>query len=471
MATNTPQPDNNDVSRDNHYLLPGNGSSVSPLSPTNANEAANLIREKLVRIYADEPDPLREANEAEAATKRSKHQQFMYNLSTSGKDLATIQTEWHNYYVALSDEEKHQVWEEFYASNTATLKPSSVPVVEEAKAGTAVIAAVPEVVKIPDQAQVMSKSKNRVATNKRKRTTTPKTIKPRSIKDIQTAIREKVTAGGKLGAKQHLQSLFFGLGMGALVIIIFLFSFFNEVVIAPFIQPSRVDAATPVIVDSADITVSSTPEVIIPKINVEIPVDYDVNTTNENVIENDLEQGVVHFPTTVEPGQDGNAAFFGHSSNNILNGGKYKFAFVLLHLLVNGDTFYLTYNGKVYIYKVISKTVVSPSDVSVLNSVPGQTATATLITCDPPGTSINRLVVVGQQISPEISSNTTPAASTTLASAVTTLPSNGPSLWNRVTSSFLGKTVVSLVALAFVGLSLRWVNKMYRYGHPGAMRH
>jgi LPXTG-site transpeptidase (sortase) family protein len=159
------------------------------------------------------------------------------------------------------------------------------------------------------------------------------------------------------------------------------------------------------------------------------------------------------------PGQLGNTAFFGHSSNNIFNQGKYKFAFVLLHTLVNGDTFYLTYNDKVYVYKVISKTVVSPNDVSVLGSIPGQTATATLITCDPPGTSINRLVVVGQQISPDPSTNT---AGTTLAppgSTVTSLPGNGPTLWTQVMSTLTGKAVALGILAALFYVTLRWINK------------
>jgi LPXTG-site transpeptidase (sortase) family protein len=149
-------------------------------------------------------------------------------------------------------------------------------------------------------------------------------------------------------------------------------------------------------------------------------------------VESSLEDGVVHYPTTVNPGQLGNTAFFGHSSNNIFNAGKYKFAFVLLHTLVPGDIFYLTYNDKVYAYQVYNREVVSPGDVSVLDNVPGKQATATLITCDPPGTSINRLVVWGTQISP--SPNTDTAATTTAASqAPTQLANDGPTLWARFT--------------------------------------
>ena len=96
-----------------------------------------------------------------------------------------------------------------------------------------------------------------------------------------------------------------------------------------------------------------------------------------------------------------------------------------------GDTFFLTYNGTVYGYKVIERKVVSPSQVDVLDSVPGETATATLITCDPPGTSLNRLVVIGRQVSPDPSGN---AAATTpsLDGSSDQLPGNGPTLWTRM---------------------------------------
>ena len=80
-------------------------------------------------------------------------------------------------------------------------------------------------------------------------------------------------------------------------------------------------------------------------------------------------------------------------------------------------------------YKVYDKKIVKPEEVSVLSNT-DKTATFTLITCDPPGTSINRLVVWGEQITPNPSSN---VASTTnkSASAPKVLPSNAPSLWQR----------------------------------------
>ncbi|HEY5152650.1 MAG TPA: sortase, partial [Candidatus Saccharimonadales bacterium] len=267
------------------------GVAAAPEGTAEAGAAADLIRRKVARLYDEEPDAAEELDKAEDVERRSKHQQFMYKLGTSGKDLATIQTEWHAYYQGLPAAEKHQVWQEFYASQ---------PLLNQPAAGTA------------DASQKLAKHKQQAAKPQKLRDARTKT-------EVQAVIRDKVTAGGQLQAKHHLQSLMFGLGIGTVVLLVFLFGFFNEVVIAPFIQPSRTSSATPLIVDSNSVAPTTNPEVIIPKINVEIPVNYNETSTDENTIENDLQDGVVHYPTTVLPGQTGNTAFFGHSSNNIFN--------------------------------------------------------------------------------------------------------------------------------------------------------
>lgn len=421
--------------------------------------AINLIRAKLDSLYDQEPDAGQEEKEVTGqTTKRSKHQQFMYALTTSGKDQVQIQTEWHKYYQSLSPEEKHQVWNEFYASNA------------NAGAGSSQVAAVTNPT---PAAQTRTRTRNvqQRAVTRRPKTTTRSSRKPVAAQPASKAkgssrAKAKVAPAPppRLTWKHHLQSALFGLSMGLVVVIVLLFGFFNEIIIAPFIQPSRHDTATPIILSTETVAPSATPEVIIPKINVEIPVDYSVNTTNENVIENYLQDGVVHYPTTSLPGQTGNAAFFGHSSNNILNPGKYKFAFVLLHDLVNGDVFYLTYGGKVYAYKVFSTSIVNPNDVGVLNPIAGHTATATLITCDPPGTSINRLVVVGDQISPSPTGDSTPTPSITTASSVTQLPGNGPTLWHRYISTLWGKAVTALAVLGVAYYVWRWYSREFRSG-------
>ena len=87
--------------------------------PSHRNEpAVNLIRSKIDKLYDDEPSAKEEIAEVETVHhKLSKHQEYMKNLSESGQSLAEIQTKWHEYYLQLSDSEKHEVWQEFYANH------------------------------------------------------------------------------------------------------------------------------------------------------------------------------------------------------------------------------------------------------------------------------------------------------------------------------------------------------------------
>jgi LPXTG-site transpeptidase (sortase) family protein len=263
---------------------------------------------------------------------------------------------------------------------------------------------------------------------------------PPILRLLRTCRRLLVSAARLRHDKRRVHALLFGLTCSSAAVLILVLGFFNEVVIAPFIQPSRTVTDTPIIVDTATAVKDPAPRILIPKINVEIPVDYSLTTIDEATVETALDSGIVHYPSTVRPGQPGNAAFFGHSSNNIFNPGKYKFAFVLLHKLERKDVFYLPYEGKTFAYEVISSRVVKPTEVGVLGPVAGETATATLITCDPPGTSINRLVVVGRQIIPDplsspvqVSAATTPIAPDPAAS----LPANGKTLAGRIRDAII----------------------------------
>jgi sortase A len=383
------------------------------------NLAANVIREKLKNIYGVGPTAKQELAEIQTNQNNlSKHQKFIKDLQSSGKSVAEIQTEWHEYYVNLPDNEKHHVWEEFYSANkhkstiSKHVQPNYVSSIDiqDSHSGAKVIG------------QQFSKKADHV-TEKDHRTSA----------QIKNELLVKVDNRSRESWYLKFRSLLFGLSVGAVVMLLFLFSFFNDRFLAPFITPSRNVSAQSLIVDPNGQAVGPNPLIIIPKINVEIPVIYNVSTIDENQIENNLQDGVVHYPTTAYPGQNGNGAIFGHSSNNILNPGKYKFAFVLLHTIQVGDTFTLDYQGKAYVYQIFQKQVVSPSDVGVLNNVPGHTSTFTLITCDPPGTSINRLVVVGDQISPSTTNNTS-GPNQNIAPKPTTLPSNSTSLWKRFTS-------------------------------------
>jgi sortase A len=362
------------------YPLPEEGAKSKNDSGNKA--AADLIRKKIEQAYAHEPDldTEAEASQEVSAARRSRHQKFIHELTTSGKPIEEVQTAWHDYYAGLTDTEKHEVWQEFYAAHNAD--------------------------KLRAAAQVTSH---------------PVKLKPVRRK------RTKITKKAPKKRQGPLHSLAFGLAAGCIAMVIVLFSFFNERFIAPFIQPSRSLSNVPLIANTA---IGKDPEIIIPKINVQIPVVYGVTTIDEPTVQKALEGGVVHYADTAEPGENGNVVVVGHSSNNIFNKGKYKFAFVLLSRLEPGDTFYLQKDGKRYAYEIYQKKIVKPNDVSVLGPTE-KTATASLITCDPPGTSVNRLVVTGEQISPNPSKNKPSSTSSDLARQTKVLPSNAQSLWSR----------------------------------------
>jgi len=387
-----------------------------------------MMRAKVAKALGQEPEAAVEIAEAVVDTTPSKHQIFMRDLAASGKSLAEIQTEWHRYYTLLPDKEKREVWQEFYDANQNTKYEELFRKAQATSAsGPAVV--LPKVTPVSQQIAPAEPRYQPLPAKSKKPVFNPKSKAGRKAQKIANNIHKKVSANGQLKLKHHLQSLAFGFGMGALVLLFVLFGFFNEYFIAPFIQPSRSVSDTPIIVNDATAN-AATPTVIVPKINVQVPIDFNVASVDEGTIQASLKGGVVHYPSTVKPGENGNGAYFGHSSQNILNSGKFKYAFILLHELTTGDVFYITYQGKVYAYQVFAREVVKPSQVSVISDTKGKQATATLITCDPPGISTNRLVVWGEQISPSVATNTTPA-STNSSLVPTEITGKGDSAWTR----------------------------------------
>ncbi len=386
---------------------------IEPLND-DTSLAADVIREKIAGLYSQEPAVEEEQEIAEhiPAQKRSKHQQYMHELSESGRSLAEIQTAWHKYYAELPDHKKHEVWDEFYREhgNQAWQQPVQAHVV-------------------PDNDQ-----KHTAQTEKPMPTeplSTASSQDDRSVIEVKKSLIEKI-AGESKKKQANVKSMLFGLGFGGLVLLFGVFGFFNERFIAPFITPSTVLSSTPLIVDE-NTPVGDEAKIIIPKINLEIPVVYGEESIAENDVQEALEEGVLHYPITPEPGETGNSVFFGHSSNNILNRGNYKFAFVLLNQLEPGDTFMLEKDGTRYVYRVFDKEVVPPTDFSVLDPHPEKGSIATLITCDPPGTSINRLAVYGEQISPDPSDNQESSTSPQdTDQRPPELPSDAPTLWQRI---------------------------------------
>jgi sortase A len=142
--------------------------------------------------------------------------------------------------------------------------------------------------------------------------------------------------------------------------------------------------------------------IIIPKLGANARVIANVDPFDSRAYQVALTKGVAHARGTSVPGAMGNIFLFAHSSENFYEALTYNSVFYLLPKLTAGDQIFLYYNGVKFIYIVTDKKFVGPKDVFYLQgeSLPrrqaGLKATLTLMTCWPPGTNLQRLLVFAE---------------------------------------------------------------------------
>ncbi|MEK7522806.1 MAG: sortase [Patescibacteria group bacterium] len=110
----------------------------------------------------------------------------------------------------------------------------------------------------------------------------------------------------------------------------------------------------------------------------------------------DLAKSLVHYLPQSLPGEYGNVAIFGHSTlPQLYNPKDYKTIFTYLSSLEKGDKIYVNVGEYEYQYEVTTLFIVKPKDISVLEQKKDDSY-LTLITCEPPGTWLERLVVTAK---------------------------------------------------------------------------
>lgn len=174
----------------------------------------------------------------------------------------------------------------------------------------------------------------------------------------------------------------------------------NVVVKENILSPKKLVPAKPQITVDFDI-VPYENRIIVPKIGKNVPL-VDVDTGSnfdfdhmENIFMKELEKGVLRYPGTARPGENGNAFIFGHSSNFPWMPGQYNQVFALLDKLVYGDEVIVYYNQKKYVYVINEKQIVKPGDIKILNRDPNRKELS-LMTCWPIGTTLKRMVVFAE---------------------------------------------------------------------------
>ena len=255
---------------------------------------------------------------------------------------------------------------------------------------------------------------------------------------LRTVIRKKATDNAKKSRKFRR---FVPIMLGLAVTLFILFLQYNRLIFAPiyaYVSPgnapaSQIEALDPTVTQ----VVSDEPRLIIPKLNVDVPVRFDVNVSD---IMEAMNSGVAHYRiagASAYPGEIGNFIVTGHSAGDIYSSNPYKYIFSGLERLENGDLIYMNYNSVRYTYRVVKKQVVEPSDVAAL-IVETDKPIITLVTCTPLGTSRYRLLVTGEQISPSYD-NADTASEVTDVVVSDEMPSNEPSFFERIWNFLTGQ--------------------------------
>lgn len=138
--------------------------------------------------------------------------------------------------------------------------------------------------------------------------------------------------------------------------------------------------------------------VLIPKIGVNAKIIPDIDPYNIDEYKKALSVGVAHAKGTSYPDREGNIFIFAHSTSNSVDVSRYNAIFYLLEKLEMGERIYIVYKDKTYEYQVTEKKIIDPSEIQYLESN-RQGNSLTLMTCWPAGTSLKRLLIIGQKVS------------------------------------------------------------------------
>lgn len=115
----------------------------------------------------------------------------------------------------------------------------------------------------------------------------------------------------------------------------------------------------------------------------------------------DLDNNLIQYPGTADPGEFGAPVIFGHSvlrqfyNPSLKNPRRYMSIFSKIMTMQTGEKIYITYDGIRYTYSVVRKVEVKPEDVYILEQQ-YNSRQLKLVTCTPEGTYLRRGVVLAE---------------------------------------------------------------------------
>ncbi len=256
----------------------------------------------------------------------------------------------------------------------------------------------------------------------------------KATRGLKAELRQKI----KQNSQKVRKSRHFIPALSAImVMLVFLFLQYNRLVVAQvksYVSPGAISPQNIILDASTNTKVGPEPRMIVPKINIDAPVVYGVESLAEATVQNALRNGIIHYPipgANANPGEKGNSVFLGHSSNDVFDDGGYKFVFVQLEQMAVGDKFYINYNGTRYTYAVTRTETIMPTEIQKLitdNSKP----TVTLVTCTPVGTAQKRFLVHADQTSPDPNGATQATQQPPATNQPSNISGNSPTLFDRL---------------------------------------
>lgn len=130
----------------------------------------------------------------------------------------------------------------------------------------------------------------------------------------------------------------------------------------------------------------------IPIINVSTPVVLG-ESTNNTILQANLDKGAVYYPGSVTPGTNGQIVILGHSAPPNWPLIKHDYIFSDIGKLKLEDKIFLNFNDKQYTYKVIDRKIIEQGQDSGLGQLAKNHNILTLISCWPPGKNLQRIAV------------------------------------------------------------------------------
>lgn len=253
-----------------------------------------------------------------------------------------------------------------------------------------------------------------------------------ALYDLRSQLRSKINqSAGKIRKSRH----FWPAVAAGMVMLAFVLLQYNRIFVSyvqAYVAPGKMTPSS-LVVSPGSGAVSPDPKLIIPSIAVDVPIIWDADASSKTSLDTAMTKGVAWFNiqgASARPGQMGNMVLSGHSANDWMDSGDFKFIFARLEQLKKDDTVYVNYNSTRYTYVITHTQVVKPNDVGSL-LIGTDKPYITLLTCTPLGTDWERLLVFGEQVSPDPKAAAVASADDHTTNA-TKMPSNSPTFLQRI---------------------------------------